>query len=140
MVRNNFTFGISKNFFWFLIFFFSIFLYSIFPITAQTVTEIPKVGDKAPFFEYGKFSSKNLLGKKNLIMVFYRGHFWGHCQKQLVELQQHFSKLNNEDSKLIAISTDGNDEKKHTVSELGGKFLIVSDLQRNIIRSFDFKS
>ena len=51
-------------------------------------------------------------------------------------MQQHFSKLNNEDSKLIAISTDGNDEKKQTVSELGVKFLIVSELQRNIIRSF----
>ncbi len=51
-------------------------------------------------------------------------------------MQQNFSELNNEDSKLIAISTDGNDEKKQTLVELGVKFLLVSDLQRKIIRSF----
>ena len=111
--------------------------FSVISLTAAQINpEIPKVGEKAPYFEFENFSSKKIVEKKNLIIVFYRGHFWGHCQKQLVELQQHFSKLNNEDSKLIAISTDGNDEKKQTVSELGVKFLIVSDLQRNIIRSF----
>jgi len=51
-------------------------------------------------------------------------------------LQQHFSKLDNKNTKLVAISTDGNDEKNRTVSELGVQFLIIPDQKRKIIRSF----
>jgi len=51
-------------------------------------------------------------------------------------LQQHFSKLDNKNNKLVAISTDGNDEKNRTVSELGVQFLIIPDQKRKIIRSF----
>ena len=51
-------------------------------------------------------------------------------------MQQHFSKLDNKNTKLVAISTDGNDEKNRTVSELGVQFLIIPDEKRKIIRSF----
>ena len=51
-------------------------------------------------------------------------------------MQQHFSKLDNKNNKLVAISTDGNDEKNRTVSELGVQFLIIPDQKRKIIRSF----
>jgi len=51
-------------------------------------------------------------------------------------LQQHFSKLDNKNTKLVAISTDGNDEKNRTLSELGVQFLIIPDEKRKIIRSF----
>ena len=51
-------------------------------------------------------------------------------------MQQHFSKLDNKNTKLVAISTDGNDEKNRTVSELGVQFLIIPDQKRKIIRSF----
>ena len=51
-------------------------------------------------------------------------------------MQQHFSKLDNKNTKLVAISTDGNDEKNRTLSELGVQFLIIPDEKRKIIRSF----
>ena len=51
-------------------------------------------------------------------------------------MQRNFSELENKDSKLIAISTDGNDEVNRSISELGIKFLIISDKQRKIIRLF----
>jgi hypothetical protein len=35
----------------------------------------PKVGKKAPQFEAQGFISKALLGKKNLLLVFYRGFY-----------------------------------------------------------------
>lgn len=35
----------------------------------------PKVGDKAHEFEIQGFRLSDLKGKKNLLMVFYRGHF-----------------------------------------------------------------
>ena len=34
-----------------------------------------KVGDKAPQFEIQGFNSEELIGKKNILLVFYRGHF-----------------------------------------------------------------
>ena len=51
-------------------------------------------------------------------------------------MQQHFSKLDNKNTKLVAISTDGNDEKNRTLSDLGVQFLIIPDEKRKIIRSF----
>ena len=35
----------------------------------------PKVGQKAQEFEIQGFKLSDLKGKKNLVMVFYRGHF-----------------------------------------------------------------
>ncbi len=35
----------------------------------------PKVGDKAHAFEIQGFKLSDLKGKKNLLMIFYRGHF-----------------------------------------------------------------
>ena len=35
----------------------------------------PKVGDKAHAFEIQGFKLSGLKGKKNLVMIFYRGHF-----------------------------------------------------------------
>ncbi len=35
----------------------------------------PKVGDKAHGFEIQGFRLSDLQGKKNLLMLFYRGHF-----------------------------------------------------------------
>ena len=34
-----------------------------------------RVGDKAPQFEIQGFNSQKLAGKKNILLVFYRGHF-----------------------------------------------------------------
>ena len=136
MFMSVFCFRIFIKYFLFHTSFITI-LFSVISLTAAQINpEIPKVGEKAPFFEFENFSSKKIVEKKNLIIVFYRGHFWGHCQKQLVELQQHFSKLDNKNTKLVAISTDGNDEKNRTLSELGVQFLIIPDEKRKIIRSF----
>lgn len=35
----------------------------------------PKVGDKVQEFEIQGFKLSDLEGKKNLVMIFYRGHF-----------------------------------------------------------------
>ena len=34
-----------------------------------------KEGEKAPVFEIQGFNSSGLIGKENLILVFYRGHY-----------------------------------------------------------------
>lgn len=52
----------------------TVFFSSVFLHAEQKNSKIPKVGDRI-FFEIGDFSSKKYLGKKNLVIVFYRGHF-----------------------------------------------------------------
>lgn len=34
-----------------------------------------RVGDKSPQFEIQGFNSEKLIGEKNILLVFYRGHF-----------------------------------------------------------------
>ena len=51
-------------------------------------------------------------------------------------MQQNFSELENINSKIIAISTDGKDEINRSVGELGVKFLLISDKHRKIIKLF----
>jgi hypothetical protein len=34
-----------------------------------------RVGEKAPQFDIQGFNSQELMGKKNILLVFYRGHF-----------------------------------------------------------------
>lgn len=42
---------------------------------AQEADRAPREGEKAPAFEIQGFTSGSLLGKKNLLLVFYLGHF-----------------------------------------------------------------
>jgi hypothetical protein len=42
---------------------------------AQEAARLPGVGEKAPPFDIQGFDSASLIGKKSLLLVFYRGHF-----------------------------------------------------------------
>lgn len=42
---------------------------------AQEAARPPGEGEKAPLFDIQGFASASLIGKKNLLLVFYRGHF-----------------------------------------------------------------
>jgi len=45
------------------------------PAPARGADGPPRQGEKAPFFDIQGFDSRSLIGKKNLLLVFYRGHF-----------------------------------------------------------------
>ncbi len=75
MFMSVFCFRIFIKYFLFHTSFITI-LFSVISLTAAQINpEIPKVGEKAPYFEFENFSSKKIVEKKNLIIVFYRGHF-----------------------------------------------------------------
>ena len=42
---------------------------------AGEAVRLPKEGEKAPLFEIQGFKSESLIGKKNLLLIFYQGHF-----------------------------------------------------------------
>ena len=44
-------------------------------VFAQEAARPPREGEKAPLFDIQGFDSRSLIGKKNLLLVFYRGHF-----------------------------------------------------------------
>ena len=52
-----------------------VFLGSLLGPAAVSAGPAVRVGEKAPQFEIQGFNSQKLEGKKNLLLVFYRGHF-----------------------------------------------------------------
>ena len=52
----------------------TVFFSSIFLHAEQKNSRTPKVGDRISF-QVGDFNSKKYLGEKNLVIIFYRGHF-----------------------------------------------------------------
>ena len=82
-----------------------------------------------------------LKGKKNLIMIFFRGYWWPHCRRQLAELSK--IKL-PKDTKLWTVSVEGlsanakfkkqNTKKGHPIT-----FPLLWDMDGEIINSFGLK-
>lgn len=52
-----------------------VFFGGLFGPAAVSAGPAVRVGEKAPQFEIQGFNSQKLVGKKNLLLVFYRGHF-----------------------------------------------------------------
>ena len=54
----------------------SLLVFSVFALTPPNASAAAvRVGEKAPQFEIQGFNSQKLAGDKNLLLVFYRGHF-----------------------------------------------------------------
>ena len=49
---------------------------------------------------------ETLSENDSVILVFFRGHFWGICRAQLVELQESYPEIQSLDAELFAISMD----------------------------------
>ena len=111
--------------------------FSVISLTAAQINpEIPKVGEKAPFFEFENFSSKKIVEKKNLIIVFYRGHFWGICRSQLGELQQFHQKFLERNTEIVAISMDNLENAKAMAEVTGAQFQVLYDHEVMVVRRF----
>ena len=49
---------------------------------------------------------QTLSENDSVILVFFRGHFWGICRAQLVELQEVYPEIQSLNSELFALSMD----------------------------------
>ncbi len=84
-----------------------------------------------------KISLFNLLEtNKSVTIVFFRGHFWGICQGQLVELQQIYPQFKQYGSELVAISMDNLEEMQGLSRHLGLDYPLLSDPTGKVIKRY----
>ncbi len=73
------------------------------------------VGEAAPDFSVTDVSGDDVRlsefkGKKNVVLVFYSESTWPDSRRQLGELQENISEIENLDAKVIAFATSGNQD------------------------------
>ena len=108
-------------------------------------TEIERValGATAPDFTLGKFGGgtttlSSLRGKKDVVLVFYRGYWCPFCVAQLKELRTLLDELLRKETELLVVSIDGENETKIAISRIAadGKqpdFTFLSDPEHAVI-------
>lgn len=100
-----------------------------------------KKGDSIPSFELpdvkkGLVSSKELLEKGPLIIVFYRGGWCPYCNLQLRDLQKSISEINDLGGQLVAISPEAPDNARETVKKQGLGYYVLSDVKADVGKKF----
>ena len=84
-----------------------------------------------------KIALFNLLEtNKSVTIVFFRGHFWGIWQSQLVELQQIYPQFKEYASEVVAISMDNVEEMQGLSSQLGLDYYLLSDPSGSVIKQY----
>ncbi len=114
----------------------------------MTPTDIERVavGSMAPDFTLAKYGGgtvklSDLRGKKNAVLVFYRGQWCPYCIRQLKELRTLLDEQLKQDTELLVISVDGEKETKMAVTRIaadGGEpdFAFLSDADHAVISRY----
>lgn len=74
-----------------------------------------------------------LWANQKVLVVFYRGGWCPHCQKQLAELQANQAKIAQAGAILLGISSDSVEDANKTRDKLGLNFELYSDPQLAVI-------
>ncbi|HEY3421635.1 MAG TPA: peroxiredoxin family protein [Methanocellaceae archaeon] len=98
-------------------------------------------GNKAPMFSAmdirgEKFDTGAYLGKSNLALFFYRGHWCSTCGNELKGLKQEYDHIKQLNTEVVAISTDNPDETKNLAVDLKLPFKMISDPDHRIIDEY----
>ena len=108
-------------------------------------TEIERValGAMAPDFTLAKFGGgtttlSSLRGKKNVVLVFYRGYWCPFCVTQLKELRTLLDEPLKKETELLVVSIDGENETKIAISRIATDgnqpdFTFLSDPEHSVI-------
>ncbi|MBI4216976.1 MAG: redoxin domain-containing protein [Chloroflexi bacterium] len=101
-----------------------------------------KLGDKAPDFSLrdvqGRpFRLSEHLGGKKTMLVFYRGAWCPICNLYLVNLQSRVPQFAENNTQIIAASTDGPEEALSFHSRLNLSFPVLPGLTTEIIKAYD---
>ena len=111
-------------------------------------TEIERVaiGKPAPDFALPTFGGgittlSSFRGKKNVVLVFYRGYWCPYCVKQLGELRQLLDAELKKNTELLVVSIDGDNETKQTIARVGKDglapdFTFLSDADHAVIARY----
>lgn len=72
-----------------------------------------------------------------VVVVFYRGHFWGICIAQLGELSQNHDLFKRFGIDIIAVSTDDQEDTQAMIDEVSASFEIISDATYTISQQWE---
>ncbi|MDT8436145.1 MAG: peroxiredoxin family protein [Gemmatimonadota bacterium] len=118
------------------------------PVDGQDLapTEIDRVlpGAAAPDFTLaayggGEVTLSDFRGERNVVLVFYRGHWCPYCIRQLSELRTLLDEDLAKDTELLVVSVDGDAETRQAVGRIardGGAepdFTFLSDPESAVI-------
>ena len=105
-----------------------------------------KVGDKAPDFSLDgtntpdgkpfKFKLSDYAGKKNVVLAFFPAAFTGGCTAELTAYTKEHGKFDDNNTLVVAISTDFIATLNHWSKELDANFPILSDHARVITKQY----
>jgi len=111
------------------------------PALAQ---EKGKVGDKAPAFESvdenGKaWNSKDVVGKKVVVLYFYPADFTGGCTKQACGFRDNFARFKDANVEIVGVS--GDSAKTHAAFKKHHKlpFTLLADEKGEVAKKFGVK-
>lgn len=92
---------------------------------AMPATEIDRVtvGMRAPDFTLAKYGGgtvtlSSLRGRKQVVLVFYRGFWCPYCIRQLTEMRQLLDANLKKDTELLVVSVDNADGTRQTVTRI----------------------
>ena len=104
---------------------------------------IPDAGDMAPDFNVltageEKFQLRNALkNTHNVMLVFYRGHWWPFCIRQLAEIKKHYIDIIKYKTRAYAISVDSPKQSQAVVSEMMLPFDLLCDVDKKVIQLYN---
>jgi peroxiredoxin len=113
---------------------------------APTEIERVAVGATAPEFTLARFGGgtralSDFRGKKNVVLVFYRGYWCPYCIRQLKELRTLLDGELKQNTELLVVSIDGEKETQQAVARIaadGGQpdFTFLSDPDHAVIARY----
>ena len=113
---------------------------------APTDIERVAVGTAAPDFTLakvggGSMTLSSLRGKKNVVLVFYRGYWCPFCIKQLSGMRQLLDADMKKDTELLAVSVDNEADTQRTIARISADgtapdFAFLSDADHAVIARY----
>jgi len=99
-------------------------------------------GSKAPMFSAldvrgGMFDTRAYLGRNNLVLFFYRGHWCATCREELLDLKDQYPNISVQDAEVVAVSADSIDEARNMAVDLLLPYKVISDPDHRIIDMYD---
>ena len=111
-------------------------------------TEIERImpGMPAPDFTLARYGGGTVTlsafrGKKNVVLMFYRGYWCPYCVKQLREMRTLLDAELRKNTELLVVSIDGENETKMTVTRIASDsvqpdFTFLSDPDHAVIARY----
>jgi peroxiredoxin len=117
-------------------------LFIVSSVVAQSAPEGLFISSKAPDFKAKDQNNqeihlKDLLKKGKVVLVFYRGYWCPYCNKELSNLQDSLSLIQEKGATLIAVGAEMPENISKTAEQTKAGYSIVFDEKLKIMKAYD---